>query len=341
VKQTSAPPSPASTISAATIDRSLVDTNLLDCWDVNLAIALTAVGVRDVRSLLGAQWTLHVPASGDVVLDVEDQVVRLARLAGIGLASTPLGAGLLLEICAQVHADGGVPLVVSDAVVMPWTPYLNRRSVEHSVVITAVDQAAGVATFTDGYQNRTEWGDALPVDGELRAGTLAAVETSPGARVVAVTPLGPARRARDMRPDRVALLSETVAALPDWTRTEATGAFEDLATRARTSVGDVERFADFCQTCWTIERRRALFGRWLRDVTDEVGPLLPDGFADRFRDEVGTRWSAVNRFAYLALRRLRAGRPADGRRIGEFVLAAGQAEVTLARLLVAAAGANR
>jgi hypothetical protein len=338
VKPTSAPPSPASTISAATIDRSLVDVNLLDCWDVNLAIALTAVGMRDIRSLLGAQWTLRVPASGDVVLDAEDQVVRLARLADVGLASTPLEAGLLVGTCARVHADGGVPLVVSDAVVMPWTPYVNRMSVEHSVVITAVDQAAGVATFTDGYLNRTEWGDAVPVDGELRDGTLAAVETSPGARVVAVTPLGPARRARDKGPERVALLRETVAALPDWTRTDA---FEDLATRAWTSIGDVDRFTDFCETCWTIERRRRLFGRWLRDVTDEAGPLLPDGFADRFRDEVGARWAAVNRFAYLALRRLRAGRPADGGRIGELVLSAGQAEVALARLLVAAAEANR
>jgi hypothetical protein len=340
VKRTSAPPSPASTISAATIDHSLVDVHLLDCWDVNLAVALTAVGVRDIRSLLGAQWTLRVPASGDVVLDVEDQVARLARLAGVGLASTPLGAGLLLGTCARVHADGGVPLVVSNAVVMPWTPYLNRMNVEHSVIVTAVDQAAGVAIFTDGYQNRTEWGDAVPVDGELRGDTLAAVETSPGARVVAVTPLPPARRAtgQALGPDRVALLRETAAALAGWPRTEA---FEDLAGRARTSIGDAERFADFCQTCWTIERRRALFSRWLRDVTDEAGPLLPGGFADRFSAEVAARWAAVNRFAYLALRRLRAGHPADGGRIGELVLAAGEAEVALARLLVAAAEATR
>jgi hypothetical protein len=337
VRHTGAPTaSPASTISAATIDRRLIDTRLLDCWEVNLAIALTALGVEDIRSLLGSQWTLRLEASGAVALDVEDQFARLARVAGVDVATTPLSPGLLVETCARVLADGGVPLVVSDAVVMPWTPYLHRRSVEHSMVVTSVDHAAGAVTFTDGYDNRTEWGDAVPVDGELRGPELAAVETCRRARVVAVAaaPHAPAAQrtgtAGVAGVDRIALLRETTAALDGWTSTDP---FAGLATRARTSMGDVTSFAAFCEVCWTIERRRALFSRWLRDVTDEAGPLLPDGFADRFQAEVAGRWAMVNRFAYLALRRLRGGRPADAGRIAELVTAAGQAETALARCL--------
>jgi hypothetical protein len=233
---------------------------------------------------------------------------------------------------------------------MPWTPYVNRRSVEHSMVITAVDEAAGVATFTDGYDNRTEWGDAVPMDGALQGSTLAAVETAPGARVVAVHPLAPARQAvwqvaRDAGPDRVALLREVAATLGSWMSAEVPEAFDALSSRAQASAGDAGAFADFCQDCWTIERRRALFGRWLHDVADEAddaGLLPPGGFADGFAGEVVARWAMVNRFAYLALRRLRAGHPADGRRIGEAVQAAGQAEAVLARLLAdAVTGAAR
>jgi hypothetical protein len=274
-----------------------------------------------------------VPASGAVVLDAEDQAARLARLACVGMSSTPLGTGLLPGICARVLADGGIPLVVSDAVVMPWTPYAHRMSVEHSMVITAVDEVAGVATFTDGYDNRTEWGDAVPMDGALEGSILAAVETAPGARVVAVHRLA---SARDAGPDRVALLQEVATTLSTWMSAEVPEAFDALSTRAQASAGDAGAFAEFCQDCWTIERRRALFGRWLHDVADDAGPLLPGGFADRFAGEVVARWAMVNRFAYLALRRLRAGHPADGRRLGEAVRAAGHAEAALAGLLAGA-----
>ncbi|HXV94634.1 MAG TPA: hypothetical protein VD813_15120 [Pseudonocardia sp.] len=329
---------PAARVSAAGIDPELVDVRRLDCWEVNLAVALAAVGERDIRSLLGAQWWF-APAPGPTAapaLDFEEQSARIARLTGRRPEVVRPAPGALAGTCSEIIAAGGVPVVVADAHDLPWTPYAGRRHVEHSLVVTAVGAAGtagpppGALAFTDAYDNRTEWGDAVPLDGVAGPDVVAAMERADGVRVVAVHGGPPGRVGPSI--DRRALLVENATALGAW----ATGdPYASLADPASLPIGDAEAFAAFCELCWTIERRRALFGRWLEDLAAD--PDVPEvevpqlrGLAARFAEAVPPRWSTVNRFAYLALRRLRAGHAASPDRIADLVAAAADAERSLA-----------
>ena len=81
-----------------------------------------------------------------------------------------------------------------------------------------------------------------------------------------------------------------------------------FAARALGGEIDSASFDAFCEACWSIERRRSLYARWLTDVQALRPTSLPAGFDERFAEQVVQRWSEVNRFTYLALRRIRAGR---------------------------------
>jgi hypothetical protein len=343
---------PAARVCAAGIDRDRVDVALLDCWEVNLAVALAAVGEHDIRSLLGAQWWFapgRTPSAGPS-LDLVEQATRIARLTGRRPRVLRPSPATLAPVCAEIIAAGGVPVVVADAFDLPWTPYAGRRHVEHSLVVTSVGTAGGDAparsaggaagpapgalAFTDAYQNRTEWGDAVPLDGVAGPEVVAAMERAPGVRVVAVLG-GPPRRI-----DRRALLVENATALGAWAGSDP---YASLTDPSALPIADAEAFAAFCELCWTIERRRALFARWLADLAAEAGAAGPDGgavpaseaglrreLAARFAETVPPRWSTVNRFAYLALRRLRAGHQASADRVTGLVTAAAEAERALA-----------
>jgi hypothetical protein len=291
-----------------------IDTRLLDCWEVTLAMALLADGPHDVRSALGAQWWFQFVPGAPPRLDVEPTADRVAELTGLRLTTRAVAAGELAAVCRATLAEGRAPMVVTDAYLLPWCPYAGQKHVEHSFVV--LDAADGLRVV-DAYDNRTQWGDAVPLETFVDASVVAALETEPLTRIHTLVP--------DRRPAptrRADLFARTIGALAGWTA-PYDGFIE---TYCHPDV-DVAAFDEFCEACWTIERRRGLYAAWLADLAVEPG------LADRFRVEIVARWAEVNKFAYLALRRLRAGRKVPSG-IADLVAAAAKAEQDLAAELV-------
>lgn len=337
---------PGAAVDAATLDRAGIDPRLLDCWESTLALALVAAGNPDVATLLGSQWWFAAPeaAQAPVGLDREPQAARLLRLAGLRLRPALAAEGGPAGQCARELADGRLPLVVTDAFLLPWCPYRGVKHVEHSFAVTGVDPLTGALAVVDAYANRTEWGEAAPLTAWLDGPTAGRVAADPSTRVLVLDPgdgAGPTVSvlpSASARPTPAALLREDGAALAAWADTDPFAAFVAAGGAPEPSVA---AFEAFCESCWTVERRRALYAEWLdRAAADpEAAALLPDGFAERFRERVVASWSAVNRFTYLALRRVRAGR-GGGRGLTELLAAAAAAERELAAELAAAVAAT-
>ncbi|MEU6037808.1 hypothetical protein ABZ801_20605 [Actinomadura sp. NPDC047616] len=316
-------------VSASVLAGAGLDTGLLDCWEVTLAMALLVQGCRDVRSVLGSQWWFaYEPGGGAApLLDFEAQQDRCASLAGLRPRSERAAEGGLAAACERALASGRVPMVVTDAYLLPWCPYAGRKHVEHSFVVTAVDGSPPTLRVADGYDNRTEWGDARPLDTTVDAALTAVLERDPATRLVTLVPEPPDAGV----PGRAELFHANLAVLGDWAASEPYKAFVEEHCRADV---DLAAFDRFCEACWTIERRRGLYATWLDDLAAEPGAPVPAELGGRFREEVVARWSEVNRFAYLALRRLRAGRRPSGG-LADLVTAAAEAERALATALAA------
>jgi hypothetical protein len=333
---------------SAAIDPA-IDPSVLDCWEVNLAVALRALGAANLSPLLGAQWWFQLADeyTDDPVLDFEDPLDRISRLTGLRMSTRPLSPGRLVPLARAVIEAGGVPLVVSDAFVMPWVPYAGHKHVEHSFVVQRILAGGGYGTgdadgsgvgFVDAYANRTEWGDATPVTGEADPATVDAVERAPGARFVAIAPPtdvgAPVGVISSI--DQAELLGVNLIRLRGWNGPDEYVRYAERHCAAGTHV---DLFDAFCQTCWALERRRALNARWLADLTTEA-TCVPADLPARFEATVVRRWADVNRFTYLALRRMRAGRPPGGQLV-DLVRAAAVAEAALVDELVAASAAGR
>ena len=331
---------PTTAISAGSLADAGLDPQLLDCWETTLALGLLAEGFADLASLLGSQWWFTSPAGAGQPpnLDREPQAERLCRLTGLLTVRHELDERGLVAQCEEQLASGRLPLVVTDAYLLPWCPYFGNKHVEHSFAVTAVTgsgavdgatAASPVLAVADGYYNRTEWGTAVPLDTSADAATVAAVEKDPGTRIVVLVPGDPAGP-----PDRSALLRESLAGLAGWRQEDPYREFVRLHCEQEV---DAATFEAFCEACWTIERRRALYASWLDGLAAEPDSPLPEGLPQRFREEVVAAWSAVNRFSYLALRRMRAGRgPARG--MADLLSAASAAERALAAELTAPGG---
>ncbi|GAA2437750.1 hypothetical protein GCM10010191_60930 [Actinomadura vinacea] len=321
---------PPTAVTASVLSEAGLDTGLLDCWEVTLAMALLAQGGGGVRSVLGSQWWFAYEPGGEAAprLDFEPQEERCAALTGLRPRSERVVEGGLAAACEGALALGRAPMVVTDAHLLPWCPYAGRKHVEHSFVVTAVTGSPATLRVVDGYDNRTEWGDARPLETTVDAALTAGLERDSATRLVTLVPEPPRLDPGALR--QAALFDLNLAVLADWAASEPYKAFIEEHCRADV---DPAAFDRFCEACWTIERRRGLYATWLDDLAAEPGAPVPAGLGERFRQEVVARWSDVNRFAYLALRRLRAGRRTPGG-LADLLTAAAEAERTLATALV-------
>lgn len=322
----------SATVSAQSPADAGLDTAMLDCWQATLALGLLAQGYDDVLPVLGAQWWFGEPEQpgGPPSLDLEPEANRLEALTGLRPTARPLVGAGLRERSERVLAAGRTPLVVTDGFVLPWCPYYKVRHLEHSFAVTGT--APDGLAVVDAYDIRTEWGTAQPLDTVAGPDVIAAIEQSAGSRVVELMPHG-----QPAQTDPVALLRENARRLAAWARADPYAWFVD---RYCAEQVDVETFEAFCETCWGIERRRRLYAVWLDTLADRPDVPLPIGFADEYRSRVVAAWSEVNRFAYLALRRLRAGRGTAQNATGTLVAAAAAAERALAAQLVGRVGGD-
>ncbi len=306
-----------------------LDTDVLDCWEANLAIVLRQLARNDIRTVFGSEWWADFDegqVERGLSLWSRPLEERLAALAGVCLIPIAMRGNSLVETCAAVLAQGLTPLVVSDAYCMPWVPYYGQIHISHSFVVAEASTSSATLAFVDAYENSTEWGEARPQAGVAGGHVVRCLqELEPGPAVYVLEPA-------DALPsiDRAELLRSNVAAMPRWLQDDPIGR---LARCYAAAAGDLDRFSAFCLDCWEILRKRRLYQRWLEDLEKDDGGLLPPGFRKAFEADVIAPWVEANRFAYVNLRRLRLAREPSSQ-VFELVAQAGVAERELARELV-------
>jgi hypothetical protein len=306
----------AASLRASAIRGALgIDLALLDCLQANVAMVLHLAGVEDLLPVLGAQWWFRLAApEAEPELEFEPEADRIERLTGLRSVQSVGPPGGIRPPCVAGLRAGILPIVVTDAYLLPWVPYARRRHIDHSFVVTDADDPC--ILFTDLYENRTEWGPAVPMDGALDAALVTAIDRCSR---TSVNTFAAVHQAAANGEDLAAeLAAANRSALADF----RVGDYAAMARRHLASLAGMEALAEIT---WAIDRRRRLYGQWLAAASSQQLDLFPPDFAHRFRQDVEPAWSTVNRFVYLGLRRMRAGRPA-GPAVAESIEVAGATE---------------
>lgn len=276
---------------AALLDR--VDSADLDCVSDNVALLLAHAGLDDVRTPFALDWRF----------DLRERPGRLPRLdlppAGLpellaertGFTLDWRPAGELTELVAEWRealARGEPVLAVGDAFHLPWVPYHGHKHLDHGFVVEGLEDE--FAHVVDAYDNVTQWGRAEPL-----ATTVPADELAPALEDGRWTLL---TRVGEPRPlDLAGRLAENAAAILE---AEADGAYGRFVEAHRKA--DEPTLDNLTLQTWLLARNRSLHARWLADQ-EGLGDL-----AERFESRVVAAWRRAAETAYMALRRVSAGR---------------------------------
>ncbi|MEU4559504.1 BtrH N-terminal domain-containing protein [Actinoplanes sp. NPDC023936] len=287
-----------------------VDGAVLDCVSGPLAALLVHAGVQDPHPSLAEDWEA-VPAAPDGGLprfdlppaDLDERVA-----ARTGLRPVWHRSGGPAEARDAWRRRDAV-LVLGDAFALPWLPYFGHARMSHGFVVTGQDDTA--VTIADPYDNVTEWGKAAPTVTTIAVPELdAAVTAADGSvRWAALEPAGAPRPVP--AGERIAANARQIRAAIDG------GVFDRFLTAHRELTA--EQVDNLALQTWLLARSRRLHARWLAD--------------DRFTEDVVTAWDRAQQAAYLAVRRVRRGRPAPDAVLDRIRAAARAEYATAARLL--------
>ncbi|HEX6871192.1 MAG TPA: hypothetical protein VF163_08845, partial [Micromonosporaceae bacterium] len=185
--------------------------------------------------------------------------------------------------------------------------------------LSAADVTAHVV---DPYRNATQWGQANPLTTALPLADLGPALA--GGRWAV---LEPASDPVPVHPESA--LAANAAAIMS---AAEHGAYRRFVVRHQ-RLGPVE-LEHLTLQAWLLSRSRALHGRWLADLPPAV---LDPAQAFRFQGQVAAGWRRVSELSYLALRRVRSGRPAPNAVLAALTSVA-DAEASFARDLPNGAG---
>jgi len=303
-----------------------VDSADLDCVCDNVALLLAHAGVADVRTPFALDWRFDLVEGrgGRPRLDLPPASLPelLAERTGFTLEWRPVGAldeavaewrealgrgepvlvvgdatlewrpvGALDEAVAEWRealGRGEPVLVVGDAFDLPWVPYHTRKHLDHGFVVEGVED--GVAHVVDAYDNVTQWGRAEPLATTVPVADLAAaLEDGSWTLLVRVGDAAPL--------DVGERLADNAAAI---VAAEADGSYRRFVEAHREP--DEPTLDNLTLQTWLLARNRSLHARWLADQ-EELGDL-----PERFESEVVAAWRRAAETAYMALRRVSAGR---------------------------------
>jgi Butirosin biosynthesis protein H, N-terminal len=276
---------------APLLDR--VDAADLDCVSDNVALLLAHAGVADVRTPFALDWRFDLRGRADGLprLDLPPAGLPelLAERTGFTLEWRPVGP--LAEAVAEWHETlaGGEPvLVVGDAFDLPWVPDHGHKHLDHGFVVEGLGD--GVAHVVDAYDNVTQWGRAEPLSTTVPVDDLAAALED--GRWTLLTRVG------DPVPlDLAERLAENAAAILE---AERDGSYRRFVEGHREP--DEPTLDNLTLQTWLLARNRSLHARWLADQ-EGLGDL-----AERFEREIVGAWRRAAETAYMALRRVSAGR---------------------------------
>ena len=270
-----------------------VDSADLDCVCDNVALLLAHAGVADVRTPFALDWRFDLVEGrgGRPRLDLPPASLPelLAERTGFTLEWRPVGA--LDEAVAEWRealGRGEPVLVVGDAFDLPWVPYHGRKHLDHGFVVEGVED--GVTHVVDAYDNVTQWGRAEPLATTVPVADLAAaLEDGSWTLLVRVGDAAPL--------DVGERLADNAAAI---VAAEADGSYRRFVEAHREP--DEPTLDNLTLQTWLLARNRSLHARWLADQ-EELGDL-----PERFESEVVAAWRRAAETAYMALRRVSAGR---------------------------------
>lgn len=270
-----------------------VDSADLDCVCDNVALLLAHAGVADVRTPFALDWRFDLVEGrgGRPRLDLPPASLPelLAERTGFTLEWRPVGA--LDEAVAEWRealGRGEPVLVVGDAFDLPWVPYHGRKHLDHGFVVEGVED--GVTHVVDAYDNVTQWGRAEPLATTVPVADLAAaLEDGSWTLLVRVGDAAPL--------DVGERLADNAAAI---VAAEADGSYRRFVEAH--SEPDEPTLDNLTLQTWLLARNRSLHARWLADQ-EELGDL-----PERFESEVVAAWRRTAETAYMALRRVSAGR---------------------------------
>ncbi|WNV85126.1 hypothetical protein [Umezawaea sp. Da 62-37] len=274
----------------------------------DLALLLAQAGVVDVRSPFAANWNFclveDVGGLPRCALPPADQSAQLARRTGL----VPLWQRIDGDVAAAVDAwsealrGGRAVLVVGDAYHLPWLPYAGNEHMEHGFVVEGIDSTDGirepVVHVVDPYDNTTSYGRATPQTCKVSVGDLATALVGGSWAVLAA--IGEPEPI-DVCVQVLANAAEIVAAAQD-------GAFARLVDGHRHL--DARAVEHLSLQTWLLSRNRSLHQLWLLDVRPQLREAGLDDLPARFDAEVVTAWRRATEMAYLASRRVHAGRAA-------------------------------
>lgn len=276
-----------------------VDTDLLDCLAVNLAVLLAWHSSADVRTPFAARWRFRLRrdgAGGTARPDLppQDLAEDLRELAGYELRWHPAD-DLAGELPAWAAAcDKGEPvLVVADAFDMPWCPYAGHEHMEHSFIVAGVGRDC--LTIADGYVNTTEWGAAQPVTATAGQAEIARLLAGAG-RWSVLRPAGlvAGRTAAQLVGDN----ADDIAAAGE------AGHYE-VFLRQAAALAQAGDLAAVALDSWLLARSRRLHSRWL---DSHAATWLPARVRQDFAATVAGAWTRAAEMSYIGLRRARSGR---------------------------------
>jgi len=282
----------ASARCAPLLDR--VDSADPDCVSDNVALLLAHAGVDDVRTPFALDWRFDLRDGADGLprLDLPPAGLPqlLAERTGFTLEWRPVGAlpGALAE-WREALARGEPVLAVGDAFHLPWVPYHGHKHLDHGFVVERLED--GIAHVVDAYDNVTQWGRAEPLTTTVPVDDLASALADDGRWTLLVRVGEPPPLHVGERP------AENAAAILEAERDGSYRRFVEAHLEP-----DERTLDNLTLQTWLLARNRSLHARWLADQ-EGLGDL-----AERFETDVVAAWRRASETAYMALRRVSAGR---------------------------------
>ncbi|MBM0230672.1 hypothetical protein JNW91_01535 [Micromonospora sp. STR1_7] len=282
----------------------------LSCAAANLESLLTFAGVTDTLTPLAAPCTADVTSPDRLRLSPVPLAQWLTRTTGLTLERwTASTADEVLQFAADVVMSGRPVLVHADAYTVPWNPYCGHEHHAHAFVVDGVDDNR--LHMIDGYTNATRYGTAAPIELWMKRAELAAVLAPPPDERWAVEQLTGAARATQSG----LLTSFEIITANVRVRAEAEAAGRGLASLA--AWADKDHIAGLNLAIWLLTRSRTAHERWWHTLNPATTSV--DG------GECVAAWKMAQTLAYIAWRRVTAGKPCPTS-IADAVLAAADAE---------------
>lgn len=282
---------------------------LLTCAAANVEAVLRYYRAPEVLTALGSQFFFSTEPSGRYAsFEHTAEESAVARWTGIELIEDRAeGFDRAMGKLTELLFDGRPVLVFVDAFGVPWNPYSGHEHHEHAFVIDGFDSEANELHVVDAYVNATPYGPASPFSSWIPVSRLRG-QLRPAGDAYRMMRFDGGGSAEKLEPESVMeILNENVAA--HRSAAERGESLARLARWAETEKLDEGAVQWLSLVSWLGTRARSLHLSWLREV-DRRFPKLGLAFplVQGFEGLVGN-WQKTQGTAYMAFRRLAAGRP--------------------------------